>query len=256
MFTLIQQGGLIMWVILSGGAIALAVFLERFFHVHRAKIKTDDFLKGICNILRRGNVNEAISICDDTPGPAAYIVRTAILHHDRDRELISQAIDDAALTEIARMEKRFGVLATIAQLAPLMGVLGTVLGMIQAVLVIQQKAPLIQIGDLAAGLWQALLTTAAGLIVAMFSYVGYNLLVSKVDVIALDMERAAGEILAFFTGHDTSATAGTVSCSRGPALPDGREGIHALTQAPPEATPRRAGAATRNLNSYTPRTDA
>ena len=205
MFTLIQQGGLVMWVILAGGAIALVVFLERFFHVHRAKIKTDDFLRGICNILRRGNVNEAISICDDTPGPAAYIVRAAILHYDRNREVIAQAIDDAALTEIARMERRFGVLATIAQIAPLMGVLGTVLGMIQTVLAIQQKAPLVQVGDLATGLWQALLTTAAGLVVAIFSYIGYNLLVSKVDVITLDMERAAGEILAFFASFGLSS---------------------------------------------------
>ena len=213
MFTLIQQGGLVMWVILAGGAIALVVFLERFFHVHRAKIKTDDFLKGICNILRHGNVNEAVSICDDTPGPAAYIVRTAILHYDQSREVISRAIDDAALTEIARMERRFGVLATIAQIAPLMGVLGTVLGMIQTVLAIQQKAPLVQIGDLATGLWQALLTTAAGLVVAMFSYIGYNLLVSKVDVIALDMERASGEILAFFTSFGLSSTAEPLSGS-------------------------------------------
>ena len=89
MFTLIQQGGLVMWVILAGGAVALFVFMERFFHVHRAKIKTDDFLKGIRNILRRGNINEAVSICDDTPGPAAYIVRAAILHYDRGREVIA-----------------------------------------------------------------------------------------------------------------------------------------------------------------------
>jgi len=205
MFTLMQQGGLIMWALAAGGAIALFVFLERFFHVHRARIKTDDFMKGICNILRRGNVNEAVSICADTPGPAACIVRAAILHHDRNREMISQAIDDAALTEIARMERRFGVLATIAQLAPLMGVLGTVLGMIQTLLVIQQKAPLVQIGDLAAGLWTALLTTAAGLVVAMLSYLGYNLLVSKVDLIALDMERAASEILAFLTASGLPA---------------------------------------------------
>lgn len=240
MFTFIQQGGLVMWVILAGGTVALAVFLERFFHVHRAKIKTADFLKGICNILRRGNVNEAVSICDDTPGPAAHIVRAAILHYDQNREVISQAIDDAALTEIARMERRFGILATIAQIAPLMGVLGTVLGMIQTVLTIQQKAPLVQIGDLAAGLWQALLTTAAGLVVAMFSYIGYNLLVSKVDVIALDMEWAAGEILAFFAGF------GLPAATEAPAF----------TQSPPETAPRQAGEAARNLNSYISRTDA
>ena len=214
MYTLIQEGGLVMWIILAGGGIALFVFLERFFHVHRAKIKTDDFLKGICNILRHGNINEAISICDDTPGPAACIVRNAILHSDQSREVIAQTIDAVALTEIARMERRFGVLATIAQIAPLMGVLGTVLGMIQTLLVIQQKAPLVQIGDLAGGIWQALLTTAAGLVVAMFSYIGYNLLVSKVDVIALDMEWAAGEICAFFSSETLAPTAKTSTAAQ------------------------------------------
>lgn len=199
MLTLIQQGGPITWLLLAAGAVAMFVFLERFFHVHRAKIKTDDFLKGVCNILRRGNVAEAISICDDTPGPVAYIVRAAILHRDQGREALAQAIDDAALTEIARLERLFGVLATIAQIAPLLGVLGTVVGMIQAVLAIQQKAPLVQIGDLAAGLWPALLTTAVGLVVAMLSYIAYNLLVSKVDTIVLDMERSANEILSFLT---------------------------------------------------------
>jgi biopolymer transport protein ExbB len=211
MFTLIQQGGLIMWIILAGGVVALFVFLERFFHVHRAKIKADDFLKGICTILRRGNVSEAISICDDTPGPTAYIVRAAILNREHDHAALAQAINNAALIEIARMERRLGVLASIAQLAPFMGVLGTVLGMIQTFLAVQQKAPLIQIGDLAAGLWQALLTTAAGLTLAMFSYVGYNLLVSKVEAIALDMERAAGEILAFFTSRDVPRSSATQS---------------------------------------------
>ncbi|MBI2441652.1 MAG: MotA/TolQ/ExbB proton channel family protein [Lentisphaerae bacterium] len=210
MFTLVQQGGLITWVLLAGGAVALVVFLERFFHVHRARIKTDDFLKGICNILRRGNVAEALSICDDTPGPTAHLVRTAIVQREKPREVIERAIDAAALTEIARMEKNLGLLATIAQVAPFLGVLGTVLGMIQVAITIQQKAPLVQIGDMAAGLWPALLATAAGLVVAMFSYGGYNLLISKVDAIALDMERSAGEILGFLTtfnvpGHQPRA---------------------------------------------------
>ena len=199
MLSTIQQGGPVVWVILGGGAVALFVFVERFLHVHRARIKTDDFVNGVCNILRRGNINEAISICDDTPGPAAYVVRSAILHRDLSRDLIAQAIDNAALAELARLEKRFSFLATIAQTAPLMGVLGTVLGMIRMVLAIQQDAPLVQIGDLASGIWPALLATAAGLIVAVFSYIGYNILVSRVDVIALDMERAAVEILGFLT---------------------------------------------------------
>ena len=204
MITVIQQGGVVMWLILAVGIMALVVFLERLFHVHRAKIKSDDFVRGICNILRRRNIKEALSICEETPGPVARIVRSAIQHRGQDRLLIEQAIDDTAVTEIARMERRFGVLATVAQLAPLMGLLGAVLGLIQTAIAIEQQAPLIQSGDLAVGIWPALITTAAGLAVAIFSYAGYNLLVIKVEAIVLDMERSVGEIMGFFT-HSASS---------------------------------------------------
>lgn len=206
MITLIQQGGAVMWLILAGGILALVVFLERLFHVHRAKIKSEDFIKGICNILGRRNIAEAMTICEETPGPVARIVRAAIQHRDQERRLIEQAIDSEALTEIARMERRFGVLATVAQLAPLLGLFGTVLGMIQTYMAIEQGAPLIQPGDLAGGMWQALLATAAGLGVAILSYAGYNLLVTKVDAIVLDMERSAGEIIGFFTSAAASVS--------------------------------------------------
>lgn len=203
MFTLMQQGGWVLWLILASGLTAVVVFLERAFHVHRAKIKTDDFLKGICNILQRNNVDEAMSICEETPGPVAFIVRAAILHNRQGREMIECAMNDAARTEIARMERWFGILATIAQIAPLLGLLGTVLGFIQTYLIIQQKAPLVQSGDLATGIWLALINTVAGLVVAIFSYTAYNLLVSKVNAIVLDMERSVGEMLGFLTGSGT-----------------------------------------------------
>jgi len=209
MFTILQQGGPVMWLIIAGGLVALFVFTERFLHVHRAKIKTDDFVSGICNVLRRGNVEEALSICDDTPGPAAFVVRAAIMNRDLGREMIAQGIDNAALEELARIEKRFGILASIAQTAPLMGVLGTVIGMIQTLISIRHTSPLVQIGDLAAGLWPALLTTAAGLAVAILSYIGYNVLVSRADSIALDMETAAVKILGFFSSEHIPGNSGT-----------------------------------------------
>lgn len=199
MITLIQQGGFVMWMILAAGVIAVVVFLERLLHVHRAKIKSDDFVRGICNIVGRRNIKEALSICEETPGPVARIVRAAIQHRGQDQRLIAQAVDDTALTEIALMERRLGVLATVAQLAPLLGLLGTVLGLVQTAMIIEQKTPLIQAGDLAGGIWPALITTAAGLGVAILSYAGYNLLVTRVEAIVLDMEKSAGEILGFFT---------------------------------------------------------
>lgn len=201
MFTLIQQGGLVAWIIVACGVMAFLVFVERVLHLHRARIKAEDFIAGICNNLRRGNVSEAMAICDETPGPVAGIVRAAILHRTGGKEAIRSAIDNAGRTEIARMERRLAILATVAQVTPLFGLLGTVLAMIVSIQVMRAQGPLVQASDYMAGLMQALVTTAAGLAVAVPCYVAFNFLVGKVEKIVIDMERAASDILAFFADN-------------------------------------------------------
>ena len=84
MFEIVQQGGPILWLIAIMGVASFVVFLERGVHLHRARIKTTDFLKGICTNLGRNNQQEAIAICEETPGPVAHIVKTAISHRDAD----------------------------------------------------------------------------------------------------------------------------------------------------------------------------
>ena len=201
MIQLIQKGGPMMWLILAVSIVAVVLFLKKLFDLHRAQIKWVDFLKGIYNILGRRNVVEAVSICEETPGPVASIVRAAVLHHDEDKESIQRAIEEAGLAEIPRLERNLTMLATLAQITPMMGLLGTVLGMMQVLLAVQEKSPLVHSGDLMGGLWQALISTAASLAVAIPIYAGYNLLVGRVESIVLDMERASVEILAFLTGH-------------------------------------------------------
>ena len=83
MFNLIQIGGPVMWPILIGSLVVMTIFIERFLHLHRAQIKTDDFLNGLFNVIRRGNIVEAVSICEETPGPVAALTRSAVLHHDQ-----------------------------------------------------------------------------------------------------------------------------------------------------------------------------
>ncbi len=203
MFELFQEGGAVMWLLLAAGGIAAIIFFERLFHLHRAQIKANDFLDGIYNIVGRRNIVEAVSICEETPGPVADIVRAAILHHDEDKEDIQKAIEETGLAEVPRLERNLNLLATIAQIAPLIGLLGTVLGMMQVFVEMQQGAPLVHSGDLSAGLWKALLTTAAGLAVAIPTYAAYNFLISRVETIVLDMERASVDVLSFLTkrGH-------------------------------------------------------
>jgi biopolymer transport protein ExbB len=192
------QGGLLMWLIAFLGLVALVTFLEKFFHYHRAQINASDFVGGIRNALQRGNVIEAIALCDETPGPVAQVVKAGVTNCDRSREDIREAIENTARSEIARLERRLVVIATVAQIAPLIGFLGTVLGMIQMFKVIQE-AQLPSPGQLAGGVWQALYTTAGGLVVAVPAYIAYNYLVSRVHNLVLDMERAGNEIINFLT---------------------------------------------------------
>ena len=196
-YQLFTQGGPIVWIIIAMGVAAFVVYVERSLHLHKARIRAEDFLKGIETNLRRGNIAEALSICEDTPGPVAYIVMTAILHRADPKDAIQKALAQAGLSETSRMERRLVVVATVAQLAPLLGLLGTVVGMVDSLLVIQQQGMLVQAADVTAGLMKALVTTAAGLCVAIPCYAAFNLLVIKIDRIVLDMERVASEISAF-----------------------------------------------------------
>jgi len=197
MWGLILKGGPLMVLIILCSIIAVAVVLEKLWHLRRAKINTEEFMENISETLRRNKIVEAIDKCNAMPGPIAQILKAGILKHDRTRPEIKEAIEDAGLHEVPRLEKNLGVLATIAHIAPLLGLLGTVTGMVRAFQVIEQKAvgfmP-VNPGDLAGGIWEALITTVAGLLVAIPTYVAYNFLVSKVDGFVLEMEKSATDL--------------------------------------------------------------
>jgi len=203
------EGGWVLWVILALGAGEVLVFLERLLHMRRALIDSADFLKGIRTILGRGNDSEAVAICEDTPGPVAALVRTAIQHRHESRQAIREAVDGTGRSELSRLERRIGTVATITFTAPLLGLLGTVLGILETVQVMHTQAPLVDASQVTGGLLHALVTTAAGLLVAAPGYAMYNLLVARIDRIALDMEAAATEIVAFLTapGENSAQTA-------------------------------------------------
>jgi biopolymer transport protein ExbB len=183
------------WVIVATSAVALAVFLERLLQYHRDQINSTEFLNGVRNILKRDNVVEALAICDATPGPVPRLVKTAILNRDKGREAVREALEDAGAWEVPRLEEKLNLLATVAQIAPLLGFLGTVLGFVTVFRAVQNEGLNAHIGDLATGIWQALNCTAAGLAVSIPSYAGYNYLVSRVNTIVLDMEQVSTEIL-------------------------------------------------------------
>lgn len=183
------------WLLLLAGAVAVAVFIERLLHYHREQINSLEFIAGVRNVLKRENVVEAISICDATPGPVARLVKTAILNRERNRERVREVLVDASRLEVSHLEERLTLLGTIAQIAPILGLLGTVLGFIEVFRVLQQQGVSAPATLLAGGIWQALVCTGAGLAVAAPAYAAYNYLVNRVNRIVIDMEKATTEIL-------------------------------------------------------------
>src|SRR5438034_1077495 len=163
---LLANGGLMLWLLLLVSAIAVAVFIERFLHYHRAQINSTEFLNGVRTVLKRDNVVEALSICDATPGPVARLVKMAILNRDHGRDRVREALEEAGLAEVPRLEEKLNLLATIAQLAPLLGLLGTMLGFIKTFMDMRAAGLNAHVGLLADGVWKALICGAACLAVA------------------------------------------------------------------------------------------
>jgi biopolymer transport protein ExbB len=197
--TFLKLGGPMIWVILFASAVAITVFIERVLHYHRAQINSMEFLNGVRNVLKRDNVVEAISICDATPGPVARLVKVAILNREKGREGVREALEEAGLVEVPPLEEKLNLLATIAQIAPLLGLLGTALGFIRVFGRLQAQGTMATVQQLSGGIWEALICTAAGLAVAVPCYAAYNYLVSRVNAIVLDMEKAATEIVNIVT---------------------------------------------------------
>lgn len=198
MWGLIVKGGPLMFLIIMCSVIAFAIVIEKFWNLRKAQINTEEFMEDISETLRRNKIIDAIDKCNAMPGPIAHILKAGIMKHDRPRNEIKEAVEDAGIHEVPRLEKNLGALATIAHITPLLGLLGTVTGMVRAFQVIEQKATAlmpVNPGDLAGGIWEALITTVAGLAVAIPTYVAYNFLVSKVDGFVLEMEKSATDVI-------------------------------------------------------------
>ena len=199
---LFLAGGPVMWPILLCSIIALALIIEKFLHLNKIKIDAEEFLSSILDKIKRHEIKDALQICDDTKSPTSNILKAGILKYDRLRPQIKEAIEDAALYEVPKLERNLSSLATLAHVSPLLGLLGTATGMVRCFQTIQAKASAfhpVAPGDLAGGIWEALLSTVFGLIVAIPSFVAYNYLVARVNNFILEMERASTELVNFLT---------------------------------------------------------
>ncbi|MFA5335945.1 MAG: MotA/TolQ/ExbB proton channel family protein [Candidatus Omnitrophota bacterium] len=192
------KGGPMMIPILLCSVAAFAVIAERIMYLRGIKMNTRKFIGEVSFALKRNRADEAIEMCDKSPGPLPRVLKAGILKYDRQKGEIKEAIQDAALHEIPKIEKNIGILATLAQICPLLGLLGTVLGMVEIFQKVQERSAALlpsTPSDLAGGIWQALIATAAGLIVAIPSLTAYNYFVNKVNAIIRDMEISATDLV-------------------------------------------------------------
>jgi biopolymer transport protein ExbB len=200
--TYFQQGGPVMWPLLAFSILTVTFIVERGLALRRAKINVNEFLSKIRKaLLVNRDVREAIKICEANPGPVGSVVKAALLRYGHPREEIEKNIESAAVFESARLERGLMVLSTSANLSPMLGFLGTVTGMIKSFATLAQ-AGLSNPGAVAAGISEALITTAAGLFIAIPAQLGYNYFMSQINSFLRDIETASNMLLETFVEMD------------------------------------------------------
>ncbi len=195
LLSIFLKGGYIMWPILLCSVIGLAIIIDRYIVLRKSKTNIPAFMVRIRGLIKRKDISGAISYCIEDKSPVANIVRKGLKKYKLGHERVKEAIENAGSQEISKLEKGLSFLATIAGIAPLLGFLGTVTGMISAFMTIQDLAGAANPSDLAGGIWEALITTAFGLIVGIPALAFYNHFVSKVKKLVGDIETVANDVI-------------------------------------------------------------
>ncbi|MBQ7194110.1 MAG: MotA/TolQ/ExbB proton channel family protein [Bacteroidales bacterium] len=190
-FTLIEmaaKGGWLMWVLLLLSIVALYIFGKKWWMIHQASKVGENFMADIRDYLREGKIKSAITLCQRYDTPVARMVEKGVERMGRPLSDIQTAVENMGNVEVARLEKGLPYLATIAGGAPMIGFLGTVMGMVQAFFNMSQAGNNIDITLLSGGIYTAMITTVGGLIVGILAYFGYNYLTSQISNMVFKME--------------------------------------------------------------------
>lgn len=193
----------ILFVIIGCSIISFTIFIERILYLRKAEIDTNKFIIDLRRPIKEGHIVEAINLCETAGGTIGNIVKAGLMKHNRNKEQIENAMEMSGLIEIAQLEKNAKILSIIAYIAPLIGLLGTVLGFIQAFAEMRASG-LVDISATRIGeaMEYALVSTAAGLVVAIPSVIAYNYLVSRVEGFVLEIQTTSSEIVDLLTCRD------------------------------------------------------
>ena len=195
MIDLIDKGGPLVWLLLGCSILTVAISLERYFHFHRARIDVGDLLHGIRNLVRNRNYAEALHECAGTPGPVARVIHSALIRHDSPRSELKEIVQESGQLEVPKLEKYLAVLLSISYVAPLIGLLGTVLGLVNTFVQVNAAGGYATATEISKGVYTSLISSAAGLMVAIPAFVLYSFLRAYAKTLMHDMERAGIEIV-------------------------------------------------------------
>ncbi|MCM8786602.1 MAG: MotA/TolQ/ExbB proton channel family protein [Candidatus Omnitrophica bacterium] len=192
------KGGWVMLPILLCSIFSLTIIIERFIFFATVSSNKLKVVFKIFELARKNRISDAVNMCEKNPFYITNILKAGLLHYEESKDFIKEAMENVSLYEIPRLEKNLNFLSTIAHISPLLGLLGTVTGLVRCFYAIEKKAALaglVNPSDLAGGIWEALITTVAGLCVAIPTYIAYNYFVHRVNLSILETERAATELL-------------------------------------------------------------
>jgi biopolymer transport protein ExbB len=195
LLSLFLRGGVVMWPILFCSVVGLVILIEKYLVLRKAKVNVDEFMQKLRGILQRGDVRGAVGFCAGVDVPLANILKKGLLSFSEGEQKVKESIETAGKEEIYHLERHLAILATIAGVAPLLGFLGTVTGMIGAFRVVESMGGVVSPSDLAGGIWEALLTTAFGLMVGIPAYGFYNYFVTRVQRFIFEIENSSNEFL-------------------------------------------------------------
>lgn len=195
-FLYIGNWNLILLLIALCSVLSFSIFIERMIHLRKSEIDTNKLIINLRKTIKEGEIMEAIRICENTGGTIANIIKAGLAKHDQGQERVENAMEISGMIEIAQLEKNAKILSIIAHVTPLIGLLGTVLGFIQAFSEMRQSG-LMDISTTAIGsaMEYALETTAAGLVVAIPTVVAYNYIVSRIEGFILEIQTTSSEIV-------------------------------------------------------------
>ena len=193
-----------MWIILLCSVVALGVFLERLLYLHNASIRVGELLGGISLLIRNGRLEEALGECSASHGPVARILQAALMRPRQERSVLQSITTDAALLEIPKLERNLPILSSLAYVAPLVGLLGTLLGLLDAFQVLSAHGGYATTVDLSRSVYESLLNAAAGLAVAIPAFLAHSYLTARVNDIIHDMERGGIEVVNLLTDYSPS----------------------------------------------------